>query len=288
MAMIKILDGAQISPYNPFAGEGESDLFASYAPATLDRLTRAGLSPGDFFRFREGVYMLAYNRSGSSTAVGNSVCSYQAAAARVATITSATAAIITCSGAAFDVPDSSGGPGLIGKLCYIKTGTGTGQVRRILDNTATTITVSKYMPSIQLAATDSSNPNALTTVPVNTDTLIVVGFDEIKKTTAVTDNVVGVAMAITTDGSLGIFQVGGPVMALVVGSTDATTVLGPVGPSATAGTLKGPTAAGETAAEARLSCGVAFDAYAGAAALRLIFLTGKNVIGACAPPLGVL
>ena len=285
MALIKILDGIHASPYNPFAGEGESDLFASYAPATADRLTRAGISAGDYFRFREGVFLLAYNRSGSSTAVGSAVTWYQAASG---TITSATAAVITCSGASFPVPDASGTPGLVGKLVYIKTGTGTGQVRRILENTATTITVSKYMPSIQLAATDSTNPNALTTVPANGDTLIVVGFDDVKKTTAVTDNVSGVALAVTTDGSLGIFQVGGPVLALVVGSTDATTALGPVVPSATAGTLKGPTTAGETAAEARLSCGVAFDAYSGAAALRLIFLTGKTLIGACAPPLGVL
>ena len=68
MPLIKILDGIHVAPFNPFAGEGESDLFASYAPATLDRLTRAGISPGDFFRYREGVFMLAYNRSGSSTA----------------------------------------------------------------------------------------------------------------------------------------------------------------------------------------------------------------------------
>lgn len=288
MAMPYILPGAHISPYNPFAGEGESDLFSGYSVATADRLQRAGLQPGDFFRFREGVFTLAYNRTGSALAVGDAVKSYQQAAARLATVTAGTRAVITCGAASFDVPSSSGDPGLIGKFVFIITGTGIGQVRRILDNDATTITVSKYMPSMQLAATDASNPNAFTTAPANGDTISIVGFDEVTKTAAAGERVHGVSLGAWADKALGIFQVAGPCLAKVVGSTDAATALGPLVSSSTAGVLKGPTTAGETAAEARLACGVSFDAYAGATALRFVFLHGTRILGACAPPLGVL
>lgn len=280
---------AHISPYSPFAGEGEADLFSNYSvPTAQDRLTRAGLQPGDFFRFREGIFLVAWNRAGSATAKGDAVTAYINDASRLATLTAATNSVLTAAGAAFDVPNASGEPGLLGKLVFIITGTGTGQVRRILENTATTITVSKLIPSIQLSATDTSNPNVFDTAPAINDTIAVIGFDEVKKTGAVTDNVTGVAMGVYADDALGIFCVAGPCLAKIVGSTDAVTALGPIVPSATAGTFKGPTTAGETAAEARLSAGIAFSAYAGASALRLVFLTGKNILHACAPPLGVL
>ena len=93
----------------------------------------------------------------------------------------------------------------------------------------------------------------------------------------------GVALGAVADDEIGVIQVGGPVLAKCVGSTDALTALGTVVPSGTAGVLKGPTTAGETAADARLACGISISAYSGASALRLIYLTGNRVIGACAP-----
>lgn len=280
MSIIYIAPGAHITPFNPYAGEGPQDLYASYSLAGGDMLLRAGFQPGDFFRYEEGIFMLAWNRSGGALAKGDAVKLYLNDASRLATITSATNAVLTCSGASFDVPSSTS-LGLKGKLVWIITGTGIGQVRRILDNTATTLTVARYYPSLQLAAT--SAPEAFDTTPVNTDTLAVVGFDEVTKTAAATDNVQGVALGAVADDELAVIQVAGPALVKCVGSTDALTALGPVVPSGTAGVLKGFTTAGETAAEARLACGVSISAYSGATALRLIHLTGNRVIGACAP-----
>lgn len=283
MTMLVIKDGIGASPFNPFQNEGEQDLFANYSLATADIFLKAGLQPGDFFRYNEGIFQVAFNRSGSSTAKGNSMTVYWNDASRIATLTAgSTAALLVASGAAFDVSDGTPGTGLNGKFVEVKTGTGTGQVRRILDNTATTITVSKPQFSLP-GSTAATAPEAFDTTPVTNDTIAVFGFDELKKTTAATDMVQGVALGVVADDQLGVFQVAGPALALIVGSTDAVTALGPIMPSGTAGVLKGFTTAGETAADARMACGIALSAYSGASGLRAVFLTGKNVIGACAP-----
>lgn len=279
MTMIWISPGAHIAPFNPFSGDGPQDLFGSYSIAAGDVLLKGGIQPGDFFRYEEGLFLAAWNRSGGALAKGDACKAYLNAASRLATITAATNAVITCGAASFDVPSSTS-LGLKGKFVWIITGTGIGQVRRILDNTATTITVARYYPQLQIAAT--SAPEAFDTTPANGDTIAIVGFDEITKTSAVGDNFTGAALGAVAADELAVVQVAGPALAKCIGSTDALTALGSVVPSSTAGVLKGPTTAGETAAEARLSCGISISAYSGATALRLVFLTGRQVIGACA------
>jgi hypothetical protein len=271
--IIWINPGVHVAPFNPYAGEGEQDAFLNFDVAATDRFYKAGLQPGDFFRFQEGIFQLAYNKNGSALAQGDLVTFYVHHS--TLTVTAATADLLTI-GAGGMTADA-----LVGYFVFVKTGTGIGQLRRILGNTTTTITVARYYPSLQLAA--ASSPDAFDTVPVNTDTVSIVGFDSVKKTAGVTENVQGVARGAVTDGQLGIIQVAGPCLAKLIGSTDAVTALGPIVPSSTAGVGKGFTTAGETAAEARLNFGIAFDLYAGATALRHVFLFGNRVIGACAP-----
>lgn len=277
-SMLWVSPGAHIPPWNTAQGQGEKDVYSSFDYAATDRFLRGGMQPGDFFRFREGIFVVAWNRNGAALAVGDAV---KLIAPVTGTLTSATAAILTDSGASFTVPVApDGDPGLVGEFVFITSGTGAGQVRRILDNTATTLTVAKADPSLQLAAT--ATPQAFGTTPDNTSHYSITSFDQVIGTASANDLVFGVCKGTPANNDIGIIQVAGPTLATCVGSTDALTAMGSVVASGTAKVLKGPTTAGETAADARTSCGYSFDAYASTAALRWIYLTAKNVIGACA------
>lgn len=272
--MFQVRYATGLSLANSIMGEGEQDTFSTINVADVDKFLKAGLAPGDFFQYNENIYGVARLRT-SAGAVGDTVKLYHNAAARLATVTSATNAVLTCSGAAF-VADE-----LVGMYVFVKTGTGIGQRRRILANTTTTITVARYFSPLQLAAT--SAPDAFDTTPVNTDTISIFGYGEVEKTTAVTDSVQGVLLGTVTQDNYCVFVAQGPALVNCVGSTDALTAGGPVVPSATAGVAKGFTTAGETAAEARLAFGIALDLYAGAKALRHVHLTGNRVLGGCSP-----
>lgn len=274
--------GIHVAPWNPFAGEGEQDAFLNFDVQAVDRFLYAGLQPGDFFRFQEGIFQLAYNKNGSALAQGD-IVKFSVTHATL-TVTAATADLLTIGGGGMTAD------ALVGKFVFVKTGTGIGQLRRILENTTTTIRVARYYPSLNLAA--ASAPDAFDTVPVNTDTVSVIGFDEVVKTAGITDVVQGVSRGAITDTRLGVIQVAGPCLAKVDGTVanSGVTALGLLVPSATAGVAKGVNTLAAVLAdvdlrvtETRLAFARAFDAHTGATGLRHIFLFGSQVIGACAP-----
>lgn len=248
--------------YNPFANSNDV-AYADLANAKL----RIGPGQSNDFRYGFVDYRFRLVRAKSAVAQGDLVTPFVRSTGTFASSTKA----ISTTAASYTASELASG------LVVTKAGTGLNQLRFIKDNSddagASTITVATFDNTYNTDAI--STPDAWTTLPDGTTTFTAYCPWDVDKSAAATDFVIGVALNTVTAGNWTIILEKGPAMTKVVGSTDATTALGPVVPSATAGTAKGPTAAGITAAEAARVFGYAVDAYAGAALLRLVQFFGR-------------
>ncbi len=128
-------------------------------------------------------------------------------------------------------------------------GTGPGQSRRIVSNTATVLTLD----------------TAWTTAVDATTTCIITSPYAVNLTTGAAQHVVGVAVVAVTNTNTAWFQIRGKCQLVrCVGTTDPTILHRSVMSSSTGGACKGPTAAGITATEAEMSFGFALAAHAAA------------------------
>lgn len=215
---------------------------------------------------------------GTITGLGYLLKRYLGAAARIGNLTAVSTKSVLQTDDTFVAHDLAGG------MVEINAGTGRGQMRFILDNDDTaslsTITVARKDTSFPGNHTANDSPEAFTTQADATSDYITVLPWELVQTAAVTDRVVAVALGAVTSGNWTIVLEEGDGLFQTVGSTDATTLDGGMMPSATAGTAKGPTAAGITAAEAPVIFGSAFEAYGGAADLVFGHIHGRFRIGA--------
>lgn len=253
---------------------GRKDSFKK-ANLTKDDLQKLGVEPGAYFPFKGHIYRAVQAR-GAITGEGYLLKNYFNAAAREGNVATPFPKDIITTDDTFVKGD------LIGGRVFIKAGTGVGQLRQILGNSdaagASTITVSKRNSSLNKSA--ASGPDALTTTLDATSDYSVVCEWEVVESAAATDFGVAVGLGAVTDGNYSIVGIAGPHFLLrAVGSTDALTAGGVIVPSATAGTVKGQTAAGITAAEAARILGFSWDAYSGAADLRHCALFGNFAVG---------
>lgn len=255
-------------PFAGWLGEGAFQAFKNLD--VLDaNFAQLGLEPGGRFEYKGGAFRIVRARGALTN--GGILKMFLGNAQRQGTLSANSTAAIVESGQTFVKGD------LVGGNLFIKSGTGVGQLREVLANDAAAATshatVAKYDSALGKAAI--STPDAFSPAPDNTSGYSVVCGWEVVETSAVTDYVVAVSLGIVTSGNWTIVQEAGYALVKAIGSTDAITQQGPLVPSATGGTAKGFTTAGETVAEARLSFGIGLDAYSGAADLRHSLLWGR-------------
>lgn len=254
---------------------GRKDAFKG-ANLSITDIAKLGLELGQYACYDGAIYR-AVRARGALTGEGYILKQYANAAGRTGTATAASTKQRMVTADTLVKGDLKGG------RVWRPSGTGTTEGPRvILDNNdaagASTVDVSRRVAHLNRAATSAAD--AFTTAPDGTSTYNLHCDWEVVETSGVGDYVIGAALGAVTDGNLTIIVVESPYAVIrCVGSTDALTALGTLVPSATAGVAKGFTAAGETAAEARLSFGAPYDAYAGAAANRVCRLWGKFAIG---------
>ena len=257
-----------VGPQNPFS--------VSSLDVSNDDFLKLGGKKGQRWEWEHGGHTYAFRivrARGTIASAGIALKRYIGAAGRTGTFSASTKAVSTTA-------DTFTENEINDALIITTGGTGPNQVRRIKEHDASanaTVTISErdYTHNAYEAI---GSPEAWTTLPDATTTYSIYCGWEVVPTSGVGDVVIGVSLAAVTSGNWTIIIEGGPCQALVVGSTDATTAGGHVVPSATAGTLKGPTAAGITAVEAAGVCGQAIQVQAGAAALTAIILSRRHVV----------
>ena len=258
-----------VGPQNPFS--------VSSLDVSNDDFLKLGGAKGDRWEWKHGGHIYAFRivrARGTIASAGIALKRYIGAAGRTGTMASSTKAVSVTA-------DTFAENEVVDGLMITTGGTGPNQMRRIKENTteagASTVTVAER-DNTHNAYEAIGSPEAWTTLPDATTTYSIYCGWEVVPTSGVGDVVIGVSLAAVTSGNWTIIIEGGPCQALVVGSTDATTAGGWVVPSATAGTLKGPTAAGITAVEAAGVCGQAIQVQAGAAALTAIILSRRHIV----------
>jgi hypothetical protein len=253
-------------------GEGAAKLFSYGNNVSLSDLGKLGFALGQRFAFRVGNIDYIF-RVGLFKAAGAEGDALKLDAPRTGTLASSTKAISTT---ASTYTESA----LAGGLITLTANTGAPATRFIKDNSgdsgASTVTVAERDMAHNIDAT--STTDAWGTQPDATTTFAIYTPWEVNVSAAATDFIVGACLNTVSSGNCAIYLEQGPVMVKVIGAPDATTALGPLVPSATAGTLKGPTAAGITAVEASRVCGLAITAYGGAAALRLAHIQPRFTV----------
>lgn len=250
-----------VGPQNPFS-------VSSLDVADADFLKLGG-QKGKRWEYKGNTFRIVRVR-GTGVVAGTALSRYIGNAARTGTFSASTKAVSTTA-------DTFTESEVIDALIITTGGTGPNQVRRIKEHDASanaTVTIAE--PDYAHRSYEAiASPEAWTTLPDGTTTYSIYADWEVIPTAGATSVVIGVALATVTNGNWTIIIEDGPCQALVVGTTDATTAGGAVVPSSTAGVLKGPTAAGITAAEAWLVCGQAIQVNAGASALTEIVLSRR-------------
>jgi hypothetical protein len=259
-------------------GTGRHESFKG-ANLGIDDLHKLGLEPGQRVAVDGSVYR-AVRARGAITGEGYILKSYFGAATRTGTVqaTFSKTQIVTQETfvkGQFQTPKRRG-------RVFIDSGTGIGQLREILKNDTTTLTVAQKTHGLpQIAA--SSNPDALGTITDGTSTYSIVCDWEVEMTSGVTDLVGGVALGAVTDGNFTIIVEESPHVLFMVDGNDAGKTAAAAGalivPSATAGVANPHTEAGITALEASRFFGQLYDIYTGAAALRHGRLFSRFAIG---------
>ena len=262
------------------------DAFRAVDIAAADVFNKLGIEYGEKFPYENAIYQVV--RAQETLAKGDLVKLNIGTATRLGTVTNTVAPSAAAIVSSFNLVtgDVTNPSKSVPSFLFITSGTGLGQRRRILNNTGSTsspanyLTVAERFDSLNLAAT--SAPDAFTTVPANADGLSIIAPFEVIKTASVYDNVQGVAMGAATAGNWTVICVAGLALVKCVGSTDALVAYSPIVASATAGTAKGRMAVPGTATlamqEAGAAIGWAVDAYAGASALRHVWLSGCSAI----------
>jgi hypothetical protein len=245
-------------------GDGKHEAFQDGFVSDAD-FKKLGAEPGHIFTYRQGgvvrTYQILRNRTAATLNIGDVMKLYAGAGARIGAVTASTAAVTTTDDT-FVLNDLAGG------LVFTVGGTGLGQVRTILKNSAaagaSTVTIAEYDRSLNLAATAS--PDIWDTTPDVTTTYSAVCPWEVTRTTAATDQAMAVAIAPVPQDNWGIFQIAGPALVRCIGNVAGKgLVLGfGITPHATAGAAVGVTSAGITGPEAAAQFGIALDAYTAA------------------------
>lgn len=278
--------GIHQAAYYPGFGEGFEDAFRNVNLANPSTIVALGISIGEKFPYENAIYQAVRVRGGG--AKGDWVKLFFGGATRLGTVANGiapTKAEIQSS-FALVAGDLVNAEKSIPSWAFITSGTGIGQRRRILRNydngdsaKQNIITVAEPFPSLGLAATAS--PDAFATTPANGDGLSLICPWEATKTAAAYEHAQGVLMGDVTDGNYGIICVAGLALAKCVGSTDALVAGAPIVISATGGVAKGQVAVPGSATiamqEAR-TVGYAIDAYAGASALRQVWVSGNGAM----------
>ena len=256
-------------PFAPWLGAGWNSAFrdANLTDAQFKNVNPGpGGGPGAVFPWEGNLYQIVRNRTGGALAEGDLVKLYFNAATRVGTASAGTLDGITTTQnfAAGDIIDGS-----VPTYMFIRAGTQVGQRRRVRKYVAganSIVYIALYDRSLNQASTATAE-KFTATADATTQYALVMPW-EMTKSAAVTDYITGVALATVADTNWTIIEVAGFSLGTFAGAVDALTAGGTVVPAAVAGQGKGPTTAAETIAEARLSFGMALDAYSGAAALR--------------------
>lgn len=253
--------------FDHWLNEGAYQAFKNLDVADAD-FQKLGLGKGAEAEYEGGTIRIVRARG---ALVAGGLCKlYIGGANRTGTLTANTTKAVTEGAETYVKGDLSGGN------VFIKSGTGVGQLRKILSNDAAAgashLTVAR--PDTGLNQTAIQSPDAFATLPDATSTYSIVMGWEVVASAGVNDYVNAIALGTVTSGNWTLVQTRGYCLINCVGSTDALTAGGPIVPSATAGTGKGFTTAGELAKESRLAFAQALDAYSGAADLRHAYLYG--------------